>query len=359
MSKTVHYDVSAEPKGYIKGRIQLACGIENEIDVTDLVRSVHPYQVTCEWCKIAVEAKRDEPVTHRQLDERVVNMQFTQVNGADIDAKVEEAIERGIKAGLEKVKEDFFESEAVGNMLRHLVKSSMRSVLAEPVVKLNQKNLVQGGVREALQSHDVRQNLIGIHKIAVDELDEEYKGSAEEKAADDEFDSEIKRLVHEVMDERAESPHTESVIQGIIYDLFNQEAFRTRMRKLVKDGSDQSLKEYGVQALTSSQIYRGTSHHLAGPGVGTQVINVTAEVDPDSFRTMMREVMDEFDEDTADEYVEQETALMQKAVTSIFTSDEGQALVKKLVKEAIAEDAADANKRAWEWMNRSLGLPYI
>lgn len=83
-----------------------------------------------------------------------------------------------------------------------------------------------------------------------------------------------------------------------------------------------------------------------GAGVGTTVVNINAEVDPDSFKDMVKEASREHEEETLEDYNEGETALMQKAVTSIVTSDEFQDLMKKVVKVALYEREQEANLRA-------------
>lgn len=237
------------------------CGIDDlspqwqAVCVDDLIG-----QVTCDHC-LAWIANQNKPVTHRQLDERVVNMNFD--NSALISqGQIERAVEMGI---------------------------------AQAFAKLDLDKLIQDGVEKALQRRSVKANLIGIHKIAEDELKSEYDGSPEQEEDDRIWERDVKQALIDVLDEREQS----------------------------------------------------------GTGVGTTVVNVNAEVDPESFKDMVKDAIREEDEETIDDYNEEETVLFQKAMTSLMTSDQAQDWFKKLVKVALDErDGTNARlavefERSW------------
>lgn len=310
-SSIVHW---VRTPGYIKGQFnEPVCGIADKVSGYTSVNELQ-YQsaVNCEHCLYWLW-DQEQPARKMDVDQQVVNMTF---NNADVDSKIEAAIERGIKAGLEKVKDDFFESDAVAGMLRHLVRTSMREVLDEPKYKVSERLLVKEGIRSALLSGDVRKSLIDIHKIAEDEIDAEWDESGRDDEIAEDRQREIKDALREVLDEAASE---QPVIHNFVQNL-------------------------APQPLNAVEIYR-----QAGAGVGTQIINVAAEVDPNSFRTMVREVMEEFDEDTADDYDKNETGIMQRALASIVVSEQFEGVFKKLVKDALNEKKREDRQREWDW----------
>lgn len=286
-SNTVHW---VRTPGYIKGQFnEPVCGIADKLaGYTSVNEERYKSAVNCEHCLYWLW-DQEQPARKMDVDQRVVNMTFIDP-AANIDAKIEDAVQRGIKAGLEKVKDDFFESEAVANMLRHLVKTSVRQVLTEPATRNTLKNLAEGGVTNALQRADVRQNLIGIHKIAEDELDDEF----DDDARDEELHTLMKQAVREVLDEAAP----------------NQ----------------------------------------TGAGVGTQVYNVGVLTSQDIYHASREALQDhEEAESTVEGWQEEEKARTQQAVAALIASDQFQALFKKLVKEAVEEKKREDERREWDW----------
>lgn len=260
--------------GYIKGEPHKpVCGIGDKLNgYTSVSEPQYQFRVTCEHCLYWLW-DQEQPARKMDIDQRVVNMRFDSV---EID--VEGAIERGIRAGLAKVQDDFFNSDAVKLHMLRQMKTAVRSVLTEPATRSRLKNLAEGGITNALQRADVRQTLIGIHKIAEDELDEEFD---DDKLAEDRR-REIREVLETVLDERG----------------------------------------------------------LTGAGVGTQFtqnIYSPEGFDPEALKHVIKEAIAEDDEEQLDGYEKNETALIQKAVTSVLVSDQFQDLFKKLVKVAIDE----------------------
>ena len=352
----VHFDTTQPRKGYISGYPSFACGIESEFDSTELEHAKAGAtnvwaMVTCDWCRVAQNKKKDEPVTRRELDERIVNMTFNN----DFDSPVvQAAIEKGIAAGVDKavarISKDFEEA---------------RYAL---------KGLVSDGVEVALQRGSVKQNLVGIHKIAEDELDSEF----DVDESDENQLTLMKQAVREVLKERDDEvdPYQFSGKINDVYALFEQEGFKRRMRKMAEEGAAQALQKqsaagvgtteftqnvYSPEALSPIEIYRAHRLVQAAKSSGT-VVNVTdyhnhMPIDDKKFRRefkdAVKEATREYEDETLDAYNKEEKALMQVAVASILTSEEFQGLFKKLVKDAIEEKDAVERQRAAE-LNRVL-----
>lgn len=319
--KVTHW---TRPTGYIKGQFRgPVCGIDEKVDGW---RSVNDEslkdQVTCEHCLYWLwdqEQPAKKLDVSRAVDDRVVNMQFN--NGRLSAHDAETAIQRGIREGLAKVASDF------------------------RATKPELQRLVEDGVQAALQRSAVRTNLVGIHKIADDEIESEYEGSEQQSDDDEARLEDMKTAVRVVLAEQEAAGNLGKVE-------FTQNVY-----------SPEALSPSAVyrQGRNLSEALATSRHHLVGPGVGTQVINVNAEVDPESFKDMVKDAAREYDEETLEDYNEEETALMQKAVTSIVTSDEFQGLMKKVVKVALDEREQEAHRRALEWQiawsDRYLNMP--
>lgn len=269
---TVHFQTNGNETGYIRNYPTFACGIEGRVttlELGNLGRTTQESWTTCEWCKIALDEKLNEPVTQRQLNQ--------------IDDKIEAAITRGVEKAVERISKDFREAKA----------------------PLGQ--LVADGVEKALQRGSVKQNLVGIHKIAEDEIDAEWDESGRDDEIAEDRQREIKDALREVLEEAAPGQ--------------------------------------------------------TGAGVGTtfnQTVVSPASLTPHDVYEAVREAIADDDDETLEDYEEHETALMQKAVTSIVTSDEFQELIKKLVKvsiEEISDQTPLVHHRRLYTARTSCGLP--
>lgn len=288
MNDTIHFAIESKTKGYIRPYSTLACGLDSEIpsgEADKLVRTISLTAVTCDWCKLVLEKKKDEPVTRRELDERVVNMTFNNrsMSAHDVEKAIAEGVQKGVDQAVARITKDFSEAR----------------------VPLRQ--LVEDGVEMALRRGQTRRQLIDIFKIADDELAQEAEDSPESAEKDAQWDEDVKQLIRDVLNEREQA--------------------RAGVGTTV-------VQNFSPAPLTAEQLWRSAFlGETSSPGM-----TVNAEVDPESFKQMVIDAIREEEDDTLEEYEENETALMQKAVASIVTSDEFQALIKKLVKEGIEED---------------------
>ena len=250
----IHFAIEG-PRGYIRPYSTLACGLDSEMpsgEADKLVRTISLTAVTCDWCKLALDKKKDEPVTHRQLDERVVSMTFNNATNQQIEA----AIERGIEKGLAKISRDFAEAK-------------------QPL-----EYLVSQGVEKALQRASVKQNLIGIHKIAEDEIDAEFDRDFPDN--DEERQEEIRQALRDVLAEAAPGQTGAGVGTTFVQNISS--------------------------ALTARDVYHST-----------------------------REALQDHDEEIDEDWKETELSITQKGVAGVVTSDEYQELIKKLINVALDE----------------------
>lgn len=320
-SNIVHW---VRTPGYIKGRFnEPVCGIADKVSgYTSVNERQYQSAVNCEHCLYWLW-DQEQPARKMDVDQRIVNMSFDNRQfTSDFDSPiVEAAIQRGIREGLAKVAADF------------------------RATKPELQRLVEDGVQAALQRSAVRTNLVGIHKIADDEIESEYEGSEQQSDDDEARLEDMKTAVRVVLAEQEAAGNLGKV--EFTQNVYSPEVLSPSA--IYRQGRNLS------EALATSR------HHLEGPGVGTQVINVNAEVDPESFKDMVKDAAREYDEETLEDYNEEETALMQKAVTSIVTSDEFQGLMKRVVKVALDEREQEAHQRAlrWQiaWSDRYLNMP--
>lgn len=337
--------------GFIKPNMPV-CGIAEKVDgwVSVNFESLK-HEVTCEHC-LHWLWEQEQPAKKMDLTKALGDAAEAwrpPVRNSSLSAHdAEKAIALGIEQGLAKVSTDF--QEAKPDLAR----------------------LVADGVEAALQRGSVRQNLVGVHKIAEDEIDDEWdKDNPDfEEEAEEKRRAEIRAEVHNALDERA-VPNVKQQVQDALYELFDQEGFKRRMRRAAKEGAAQALTEqegagvgttveftqnvYSPETLSPEQIYRQAFH---GENPSTTVVNVNAEVDPESFKDMVKEAAREYDEETLEQYDEEETALMQKAVASVVASDQFQDLFKKLVKDAVEEKALEDHRRQMDlhyaWFERRI-----
>jgi len=329
--------------GYIKGQFrEPVCGIADKVDnYTSVDQPELKSRITCEHCLYWLW-DQEQPARKMDVDQRVVSMSFDNrgLSAHDTEKAIqrgtEAAIARGIREGLAKVALDF------------------------RTTKPELERMVSDGVERALQRGTVKQNLVGIHKIAEDEIDDEI---AEDRKR------EIREVLEAVLEERDDQRNPEADISRLhnaIYDLFNQEGFKRRIRSVAKDGAEQALKEqagagvgtqfvqnvYTPEAVTPEQLWR-KSFLGEESQPGATVVNIVAEVEPESFKEMVteaaRKAIDDDNDENDAEYADFHLAQGQKAISSVIASDQFQDLIKKLVKVALDERDRDINRSAIEW----------
>lgn len=261
----IHFNVTPAQRGYFKVRPQVACGLETQLDeqeLEDVIRTSTPFfsQVNCDWCRVATNRGNKHVVDDRGM------------SAHDTQKAITVGVEDGVAQSVARISKDFQEAR-------------------EPL-----KLLVADGVEFALQRSSVRTNLVGIHKIAEDEIDAEWDESGRDDEIAEDRQREIKDALREVLEEAAPGQ--------------------------------------------------------TGAGVGTtfnQTVVSPASLTPHDVYEAVREAIADDEDETLEDYEEHETALMQKAVTSIVTSDEFQALFKKLVKEAVEEKKLEDQRREIDW----------
>jgi hypothetical protein len=271
-----------EPNGgYIK-RYGPVCGIHEKTTMWSAVCSEDlKDRVDCDFCLVWIR-ERDRTATLRDIDERVVNMTFNNNRLSAHDA--ETAIQRGIREGLAKVADDF------------------------RATKPELEQMVADGVQKALQRHGVKENLIGIHKIAEDQLDAEF----DDDAHDEEQLALMKQAVREVLAEAAPGQSGAGV------------GTKVEFTQNVYSPEPLSATEIYRQGRSLAEALATSRHHLAEPGVGTQAVtvNVAAEVDPSAFKDMVKQAINEGEDENDAEYV----AWFREQINAVLDDREQKAL---------------------------------
>lgn len=385
----VHLNTTPAQRGYIKVRPQTACGIEdklNEVEMHHVMETWTPFfrQVTCDWCRVLHnQSRRPGP------DERVVNMTFHNnkpMSAHDTEKAIAEGVEKGIQAGLDKIASDFYESEAVGQNIRSMVKQAVLDILSSNSGQTQLTRAVRTGrtsdqdqalvtkkaIRELLKEGSVRQQLVEIIKIADDEIEDEFDDSGEAERLRQERKDDAKAALREVLLERPVIRDSIDIVkEGTLQVLESQldsddeglgkvkEAVREVLQEQQGAGvGTQFVQNIYAEALDPANTYRQTKNLITAGDVIEDFPK--SELTTGQMHTIVSEALQEFFEDD-DDSLEEERLNIHRAFRDMMELPGFQLRIKEMVKTAIAEDrqeelnrTSELHRKMWDQINAAL-----